>query len=134
MKKFEKNPYGSNEILYIDERNYFSFYNFATDHSFGAIFNSDNSSPETALCIKNISEEYQDSYKNKKPEYDYFILNGDFRAECEKMIEQEICLEDIKRYFEIKSKEFGSSWSSPYNGKISEVEFINFLRQRGFDV
>lgn len=129
MKKFEKNPYGPNEILYIDERNYFSFYNFATDHSFGAIFNSDNSSPETALCIKKEYSEFESSSK-----YDYFILNGDFRAECEKMVEQEICLDDIKRYFQIKSQEFGSTWSSSYNGKISKVEFINFMRQRGFDI
>ena len=134
MKKFEKNPHGSNEILYINENNYFSFNDFAVSHPLSALFNSDNNSPETALCIRKNSDEYQDSYQNQKPKYDYFILNGDFRAECEKMVEQEICLDDIKRYFQIKSQEFGSTWSSPYDGKISEVEFINFLRQRGYDV
>ena len=88
--KFVENPYGSNQILSAD-----GFYiSFNLNPCCGIVaFQAETSGGETALCFDN----------------KFKILNGDFRAEYEKLAP--LGLDECIRFFNSKP-ELISSWSS----------------------
>ena len=72
MKTFKQNPNGSNELLYIDENNFFSYNPCRNSIFANSIFGSDNNSDETALALKKNEDEILDS----DSEYNYIILKS----------------------------------------------------------
>lgn len=84
------------------------------------LFVSDNNSAETAFCHKEYGK--QDIW---------IILNGDFRAQIEKMIEGGAEIDDIIKWFKFMHKEHGSTWSTWAEEREEQASIINWARARG---
>lgn len=105
--KFESNPYGTNEILTVDEDVYIS-YNARPGGGF-SMFESDNGGSETAIVIDG----------------KFYILNGDYRERYEAAIAQG-GMPDVLKIYASEAEDNGSSWTTASD----PIKFLERLVER----
>lgn len=86
-------PFGSVNYVLEGDGFYISFNPDTSSSAFGRIFESNNGSPETALCKDD----------------DFHILNGDYRSQYEKLIQKGWVA--CKKFYDKESVASGSDWS-----------------------